>query len=102
MPYGSVLFDEIVSETKFAGTAVFAIYLCDSAGYLAAVSMYLGQGALFGDAEKLSFFQNFTWLLAAVGAVCLIGSYLYFSKIAQRRVSVREMGVYCHACVFKS
>jgi len=79
VPYGSVLFDEIISETKYVGTAVFAIYVCDSAGYLASVLMYMLRGVLFGGVEKLAFFQGFTWLITGVGAVCLVGSYIYFS-----------------------
>lgn len=84
VPYGSVLFDEIISETKYVGTAVFAIYLCDSLGYLASVLMYMLRGVLFGGMEKLAFFQGFTWLITGVGAVCLVGSYLYFAREAKK------------------
>lgn len=82
VPFGSVLFDQIIASTRFHGTAVFAIYVCDGVGYIGAVSLYFLRGSLFGEMDKLAFFKEFTWVMAILGLVCLIVSYLYFAKKA--------------------
>ena len=41
VPYNSVLFERLIASTRVAGTAVFAIYVADSIGYVGTVSMLL-------------------------------------------------------------
>jgi hypothetical protein len=38
VPFGCVLFDRLLAYTRFAGTAVFAIYLTDAIGYTGSVT----------------------------------------------------------------
>ncbi|SHK09830.1 hypothetical protein SAMN02745181_3254 [Rubritalea squalenifaciens DSM 18772] len=83
VPFGSVLFDQIIASTRFQGTAVFAIYVCDGVGYVGAVSLYFLRGSLFGDMDKLVFFREFTWLMTMIGVVCLVSSYWYFGRKAK-------------------
>ncbi|MFC4992462.1 DUF5690 family protein [Rubritalea tangerina] len=82
VPFGSVLFDQIIASTRFVGTAVFAIYLCDGVGYIGTVGLYFVGDLLFGEMNKLEFFHHFTHLLTVGGLLCLCGSYLYFRKCA--------------------
>lgn len=82
VPYGSVLFDRVVAVTRTAGTAVFAIYLCDSIGYTGSVMLLFVKDVLRPEATYLQFFMNFSYVLSAGGAVLLIASYFDFAKTA--------------------
>ena len=82
VPFGSVLFDQIIASTRFVGTAVFAIYLCDGIGYTGTVVLYFVGDLLFEEMNKLEFFFHFTQLITVVGAICLVASYCYFRKHA--------------------
>ena len=88
VPFGSVLFDRIIAETGTVATAVFAISLADALGYTGVVSVYLYKEFFAGDASRLNFFIGLTYLMAAVGAVCLIGSCIYFLRHAADRREV--------------
>ncbi|BDS06010.1 hypothetical protein NT6N_10500 [Oceaniferula spumae] len=87
VPFGSVLFDEIIAETHHVGTAVFAIYVCDSVGYGGTVALYFLRDTLFGNIDKLAFFTAFTWIITAVGLVCLVLSYFYFQRKANLAIA---------------
>ena len=91
VPFGSVLFDQIIAETHHVGTAVFAIYVCDSVGYGGTVALYFLNDILFGNMDKLTFFTAFTWIIVAFGLVCLLVSYLYFQQ-KSRESTTSEQG----------
>jgi hypothetical protein len=80
VPYGSLLFDRLLASTRVVGTAVFAIYLADAIGYTGSVGVQLFRDMTHSDLTRLAFFKNFTYLMSAVGAVCLIWSCLYFLR----------------------
>ncbi|MGK0188367.1 MAG: hypothetical protein ACI9R3_004161 [Verrucomicrobiales bacterium] len=80
VPFGSVLFDEVIASTRYAGTAVFAIYVCDAVGYSGTVVMYFFRESIFGNLNKLEFFTAFTWIMTITGIACFVGSYLYFRR----------------------
>lgn len=84
VPFGSVLFDEVIASTRYAGTAVFAIYVCDAVGYSGTVIMYFFRESIFGNLNKLEFFTAFTWIMTVTGIACFVGSYLYFRRKAVR------------------
>jgi len=81
VPYGSVLFDRTIAYTHYVGTAVFAIYLADAIGYTGSVGIQLYKDLFAGDASRLVFFQNFTYLMAAGGFVLLLLALLYFLRV---------------------
>jgi hypothetical protein len=83
VPFGSVLFDRLIASTHVIGTAVFAIYVLDAVGYTgsATVQIYRDvfyRGGSLATASRLQFFVDFTYLMAAVGTVLLVGSCTYF------------------------
>jgi hypothetical protein len=80
VPYNSVLFERLMASTRFAGTAVFAIYLADAIGYTGSIGVQLFKDLVQTESSRLGFFRGFTYLLAGVGTVLLIGSCIYFAR----------------------
>jgi hypothetical protein len=84
VPYNTVLFDRLIASTRTVGTAVFAIYVADSFGYVGSVSMLLTKDMWAAELSKAEFLQNFAYGLAAGGAVCLALSAVYFRRFTRR------------------
>lgn len=80
VPYGSVLFERLMASTRFVGTAVFAIYVADAIGYTGSVGIQLFRDLVQSSTSRLSFFISFSYLMAAVGTICLAWSCLYFIR----------------------
>ena len=80
VPFNSVLFERMMAYTRFTGTAVFAIYIADSMGYLGSVSMQLYKDMLESGSSKLEFFQGYSYLTSISGILLLGISALYFAK----------------------
>ncbi|MES2697145.1 MAG: DUF5690 family protein [Verrucomicrobiota bacterium] len=80
VPYGSVLFDRLIASTRVSGTAVFAIYVADTIGYIGSIGSLLFKDLVAGSMSRLTFFTGFTWLLCGVGLVCLVSSAIYFDR----------------------
>lgn len=78
VPFNSVLFDRMIAATGTTGTAVFAIYLADSLGYSGSIAAQLLKDLLVGDMSRLVFFRGFTFVMAGLGAVSLVGAAWYF------------------------
>jgi hypothetical protein len=80
VPFGCVLFDRLLAYTRFAGTAVFAIYLTDAIGYTGSVALQLFRDLIFSDTSRLEFFTNLTYAMSFGGAAALIAAMFYFLK----------------------
>ena len=78
VPYNSVLFDRLMASTQFVGTAVFAIYVADSAGYTGSVITQIGKDLLATEISRTQFLQSFSLVLSVVGVVCTAAGGLYF------------------------
>ena len=78
VPFNSVLFDRMIAATGTTGTAVFAIYLADSLGYSGSIAAQLLKDLLVGDMSRLAFFRGFTFVMAGLGTVSLVGAAWYF------------------------
>lgn len=80
VPFGSVLFDRLLAYTRFAGTAVFAIYLTDAVGYTGSIGLQMYKDFFQTDTSRLEFFQNLTHLMGVGGALSLLVSLAYFLR----------------------
>lgn len=78
VPYNSVLFDRLMASTHFVGTAVFAIYLADSAGYTGSVLTQLARDYLVPSVSRVEFLEYFSLLLAIVGTLTIAAGGAYF------------------------
>ncbi len=78
VPFGSMLFERILAQTRFVGTAVFGIYLADSIGYCGSISSQLVRDRLFSHFTRGEFLAGLALLTSALGLVLLGGSGWYF------------------------
>lgn len=80
VPYNAMLFDRLVASARFAGTAVFAIYVADAVGYTGSVAVQLYKDLGQAGASRLAFFEDLTWVLGAGGALALGAAWIYFAR----------------------
>jgi hypothetical protein len=85
VPYNSVLFERVMASTHFAGTAVFAIYVADSAGYTGNIITQLAKDWFAADTSRMRFLEMFSYVLAAVGAVTVCTAGAYFWRITRSK-----------------
>jgi len=85
VPYGSVLFDRLMASTRMTGTAVFAIYVADSLGYVGSITALVTKDRWAPQATRLEFLQMFAFALCAFGAACLAASAVYFRRATNDR-----------------
>jgi hypothetical protein len=78
VPFGAVLFERIMASTKAAGTAVFAIYLCDALGYTGSVGIQLYKDLGQAELDYFEFLRLFTYFMAALGTILFVLSAIYF------------------------
>src|SRR4051812_49287136 len=84
VPYNSVLFDRLMASTGFVGTAVFAIYVADSAGYTCSIGMQVGKDIFAPNASRLQFLENLSLFVSAVGATSVAVAGIYFWQRGER------------------
>jgi MFS family permease len=90
VPYGSVLFERLIASTRVAGTAVFAIYVADSLGYVGTVSMLLYKDFGASGSSRLEFLQAFAYALSLAGAAGLLLAAIYFRRVTRTPASIDE------------
>jgi hypothetical protein len=88
VPFGAILFDRTIAVTRFAGTAVFAIYLADASGYTGSFAIQLYKDLFAAEADRLQFFRTITYALATIGIPLLVLAMAYFLR--QKPPSVTE------------
>jgi hypothetical protein len=87
VPFGSVLFDRLIALTRVTGTAVFAIYVMDAAGYTGSVGVQLYKDLVASDATRLEFFRHFTYGMSLLGFVLLACSCVFFMSLSKQNKS---------------
>jgi hypothetical protein len=80
VPYNTVFFDRLMASTRTVGTAVFAIYVADSFGYVGSVSMLLTKDMWASELSKLEFLQDFAYGLSLGGGAMLALAAVYFRR----------------------
>jgi hypothetical protein len=80
VPFGSILYDRIIAETRFVGTASFMIYLSDSFGYLGSVFVLLYKNFASHHLSWFSFFIQFSYLTSLSCTCGFIMALWYFRK----------------------
>ncbi|HEX4416154.1 MAG TPA: DUF5690 family protein, partial [Lacipirellulaceae bacterium] len=87
VPYNSVLFDRLMASTHFVGTAVFAIYLADSAGYTGNIVTQLGKDLIARNTTRAQFLSAFSIVVSITGLVCMLAAGIYFWHSIKSAVS---------------
>ena len=83
VPYNSVLFDRLMASTHFVGTAVFAIYLADSAGYTGSCIIQIGKDVLAAQTSRTQFLEYFSLFLSVVGTLTVAAGGIYFWRLGR-------------------
>ena len=74
-----------MASTGFVGTAVFAIYVADSAGYTWSISVQIGKDLLAPHVSRLQFLEYLSAFVSVVGLVSIAAAGIYFR--VRRRAS---------------
>lgn len=96
LPYVAVhttIFERLIAVTRDRGNLGYLMYLADAWGYLGYVAVMLANSGLTfahgggpRDGDFLHFFTFVGWLIAGLGALCVLGAWWYFA----RRVPARS------------
>ncbi|MEM6628177.1 MAG: DUF5690 family protein [Bacteroidota bacterium] len=78
IPFNSILFDRLIATFKHVGNVGFLIYVADSFGYMGSVGILLYKNFGAGDISWVNFFRQISYALAALGAIGIICSAIYF------------------------
>ncbi len=84
VPFGTALFERLISSTRFRGNAVFAIYIADSIGYTGSIAVQVYKDLFQSDMNRFEFLHAFTYALSLLGAGLLVASCIYFLPKTRR------------------
>jgi hypothetical protein len=79
IPYNAIFFERMIACFKFNSNVGFVMYIADSAGYLASISILLIKELGKPTISWGAFFKETVLLVAIVGTISSILSLLYFS-----------------------
>lgn len=80
IPYNSLLFDRMLAAFRYAANVGFLIYVADSFGYLASVSVLLTKTLFKLEVNWLDFYINLVLFTSVAGGVLTLFSMVYFRR----------------------
>ena len=78
VPFSSVLFDRLLATTRTVGTAVFAIYVADTIGYVGSIAVQVFRDVVTSDTSRLDFMCQFSYFMSVFGTVAMVLACIYF------------------------
>lgn len=87
IPYNSILFDRMLASFRYAANVGFLIYLADSFGYLASVSVLLTKDIFRIRLNWLDFYTHLVLITSVAGTVFVFCSLVYFSRKHRRMIN---------------
>jgi hypothetical protein len=90
IPYNSILFDRMLAAYRYAANVGFLIYVADSFGYLASVSVLLTKTLFKLQVNWLGFYINLVLFTAVAGGLFTLFSIFYFRRKYKSLVVVPE------------
>lgn len=90
VPFGCILFDNLIAIVGFVGTSGFMIYVSDAFGYLGSISLMLYKNFGKPDLPWLEFFTNFSYLTSILCCTCFVLSIFYFNRVTEKKKFTRE------------
>ena len=78
IPYNSILFDRMLAAFRYAANVGFLIYLADSFGYLASISVLLTKSIFKLRLNWLDFYCYLVLATSAIGLILIAASLVYF------------------------
>ena len=89
IPYNSLLFDRMLAAFRYAANVGFLIYVADSFGYLASVSVLLTKTIFKLQLNWLDFYINLVLFSSLIGGIFTLFSILYFHRKYKSSVPVQ-------------
>lgn len=80
IPYNSILFDRMIAAFRYAANVGFLIYLADSFGYLASVSVLLTKNIFKIEMNWLNFYTTLVMITSIAGVIFISFSLFYFER----------------------
>ncbi len=80
IPFNSILFERMLASFKYAANVGFLIYLADSFGYLASVSVLLTKTVLKLNINWLQFYTSLVLITSIGGGLFILFSIIYFNR----------------------
>ena len=89
IPYNSMLFDRMLATFKYAANVGFLIYVADSFGYLASISVLLTKTIFKLQINWLDFYINLVLFTSVFGVICTLFSMVYFNRKYKKGIGER-------------
>jgi len=89
VPYNAIFFERMIATFHYKSNVGFVMYLADSLGYLASVSVLLIKEFGKPTISWGNFFKEGIVLVAVVGSICGMASLIYF-YLSARKISLRK------------
>jgi hypothetical protein len=80
IPYNSILFDRMLASFRYAANVGFLIYVADSFGYLASVSVLLSKTIFKLQLNWLNFYTSLVLVSSCTGVFFILFSMIYFNR----------------------
>jgi len=89
VPYNAIFFERMIATFHYKSNVGFVMYLADSLGYLASISVLLVKEFGKPDISWGSFFHQGVILVAIIGSLCGTLSLIYFYQSARKGKRVK-------------
>ena len=90
IPYNSILFDRMLAAFRYSANVGFLIYLADSFGYLASVSVLLTKNIFRVELNWLDFYIRLVLVSSTLGIALIIFSMIYFIRKGKNKTMVHD------------
>lgn len=84
VPYNAIFFERMIATFHYKSNVGFVMYLADSLGYLASVSVLIVKEFGKPDISWGNFFKEGVILVAVIGSICGVLSLIYFFQSARK------------------
>ncbi|WP_293787148.1 DUF5690 family protein [uncultured Pedobacter sp.] len=84
VPYNAIFFERMIATFHYKSNVGFIMYLADSLGYLASISILLVKEFGKPDISWSNFFHQGLILVAIIGSLCGMLSLVYFNQSARK------------------
>ncbi len=82
----TTIFERLIAMTRDKGNLVFLMYLADAIGYLGYVGVMLARNAFQTSGDFMAFFRPTCFVVGCVSLACMLGSQLYFARVARAQI----------------
>ena len=89
IPYNSLLFDRMLAAFRYTANVGFLIYVADSFGYLASVSVLLTKTIFKLQLNWLDFYINLVLFSSVIGGLFTLFSIVYFKRQYNRSAIIK-------------